>query len=440
MTAAAGPPGLAAVARRPRRWPPLVGAPPRRPGIADDVSGGPHVVPPAAPPPADLQRRRRGGRPRRARARSSSSPTTTPPTAASIFSPAARAPCPPTRFPDWYDRQETSPQLMLLVAAGPALVALGALTGLGPLRAARDGPLARLGGRVRRHRLAPRRARRQRQPLRRRRAARAGAGAARASRSSGVRVLLVSTGSEESFMEGMRGFARRHFAALPRETHRGRLPGLGRLARADRHRGRGHAADARLHARAPRPPAARSRRAPGVHLRRGLRLGLATDGLIALKAGYRERRDRLGHEVQAARSTTTPPRHAGRTALRHRARRGDALRGARARQRPGSALARPVGAQRAGERLLAGGDLAGEAGLLERARAARRAAGPGRCRARAASSSPRTSGACGPAARSANACASISRASSRWAAIAGSALRPRVARRSATVNTVTSAA
>jgi Zn-dependent M28 family amino/carboxypeptidase len=34
----------------------------------------------------------------------------------------------------------------------------------------------------------------------------------------GVRVLLVSCGSEESFEEGMLGFARRHFASLPRET------------------------------------------------------------------------------------------------------------------------------------------------------------------------------------------------------------------------------
>ena len=34
----------------------------------------------------------------------------------------------------------------------------------------------------------------------------------------GVRVLLVSTGSEESFMEGMQAFGRRHFPGLPRET------------------------------------------------------------------------------------------------------------------------------------------------------------------------------------------------------------------------------
>jgi Zn-dependent M28 family amino/carboxypeptidase len=33
----------------------------------------------------------------------------------------------------------------------------------------------------------------------------------------GTRVVLLSTGSEESFMEGMRAFARRHFPSLPRD-------------------------------------------------------------------------------------------------------------------------------------------------------------------------------------------------------------------------------
>ena len=35
-----------------------------------------------------------------------------------------------------------------------------------------------------------------------------------------MRVLLVSTGSEESLLEGMRGFVARHAAALPRERTR----------------------------------------------------------------------------------------------------------------------------------------------------------------------------------------------------------------------------
>jgi len=102
----------------------------------------------------------------------------------------------------------------------------------------------------------------------------------------GVRVLLVSTGSEESFMEGMRGFARRHFGSLPRESTEVicldavgspeliLIEGEGML------RMRDYAPELRdrLGTLAERA---------GVHLRRGLRLGLATDGLIALRAGYR---------------------------------------------------------------------------------------------------------------------------------------------------------
>src|SRR4051794_18279870 len=39
-------------------------------------------------------------------------------------------------FPGWYEQQTTSPPPMQLVAAGPALVALGAALGLRPVRAA----------------------------------------------------------------------------------------------------------------------------------------------------------------------------------------------------------------------------------------------------------------------------------------------------------------
>jgi Zn-dependent M28 family amino/carboxypeptidase len=101
----------------------------------------------------------------------------------------------------------------------------------------------------------------------------------------GVRVLLVSTGSEESFMEGMRGFARRHFPSLPRDRTEVicldsvgspeliLIEGEGML------RMRDYTPELRDRI------AAVAERA-GVHLRRRLRLGLATDGLIALKAGY----------------------------------------------------------------------------------------------------------------------------------------------------------
>jgi hypothetical protein len=101
----------------------------------------------------------------------------------------------------------------------------------------------------------------------------------------GLRVVLVSTGSEESFMEGMRGFARRHF----REFDRARtamlcleclggpilvvLEGEGMLRMRDY------------------PPQMREALADaaalaGVPITRGLRTVAATDALIALRAGY----------------------------------------------------------------------------------------------------------------------------------------------------------
>jgi hypothetical protein len=192
---------------------------------------------------------------------------------------------PADTFPRWYARQETSPQVMLLVAAGPVLVALGALAGFGRLRAAgtvmalgsvaafadiglRDvvpGANDNLSGVAAVLELA--RALQER-PVR------------------GVRVLLVSTGSEESFMEGMRGFARRHFASLPRESTEFvcldsvgspeliLIEGEGML----RMRDYTHELRERIASVAGRA---------GIHLRRRLRLGLATDGLIALKGGYR---------------------------------------------------------------------------------------------------------------------------------------------------------
>jgi Zn-dependent M28 family amino/carboxypeptidase len=102
---------------------------------------------------------------------------------------------------------------------------------------------------------------------------------------AGVRVLLVSTGSEESFMEGMQAFARRHFAMLPTDrTHvicvdtvgspeLVMLEGEGMLRMHDYPAAfRGLVADC-------------ARRA-GVHLRRGLRFRNATDALIARRAGY----------------------------------------------------------------------------------------------------------------------------------------------------------
>lgn len=114
-------------------------------------------------------------------------------------------------------------------------------------------------------------------------------GAARLLRESpadGVRVILLSTGSEESFMEGMRGFARRHFGDLPRETtdvlcleclgspEPVAVAGEGMLWMNEYDAG---ACDT----------LARAGDDAGVPLTRGLKTVLATDGLIAHLAGYR---------------------------------------------------------------------------------------------------------------------------------------------------------
>jgi hypothetical protein len=101
----------------------------------------------------------------------------------------------------------------------------------------------------------------------------------------GVRVILLSTGSEESFMEGMQGFARRHFPELPRENTEfvclecvGSpqlcvVEGEGMLRMRD-------------YTESSREALARAGAAAGVELTRGLRTVAATDGLIALRAGY----------------------------------------------------------------------------------------------------------------------------------------------------------
>jgi len=101
----------------------------------------------------------------------------------------------------------------------------------------------------------------------------------------GLRIVLVSTGSEESFMEGMQGFARRHFDALPRDRTRVmcvdtvgspeliQLEGEGMLRMHD-------------YPAAFKDLLSDVAREAGVHLRRGLRLRNATDALIPLRAGF----------------------------------------------------------------------------------------------------------------------------------------------------------
>ncbi len=101
----------------------------------------------------------------------------------------------------------------------------------------------------------------------------------------GVRVILLSTGSEESFMEGMQAYARRHFASLARERTRVicvDTVGSPRLLALE---GEGMIWMNEY----PKDLLAEVKReadALGIELVPNLRLRNATDGLIALRAGY----------------------------------------------------------------------------------------------------------------------------------------------------------
>ena len=101
----------------------------------------------------------------------------------------------------------------------------------------------------------------------------------------GVRVLLVSTGSEESFSEGMQAFGERHFAELdPSKTEflcleclGGEqlivLEGEGMLRMRD-------------YTSPTREALARAAARAGVAIKRGFKTVAATDAIIALRAGY----------------------------------------------------------------------------------------------------------------------------------------------------------
>src|SRR5215218_7146306 len=105
-------------------------------GIADDVSGGPHVFRRLLPHRTTCNVVAEAGDPD-GRETVVFVAHHDAANGGAIFNPA------PTRwiahtFPDWYARQETSPPLMRLVVAGPALAGAGALLGRGRVR--------RLGG------------------------------------------------------------------------------------------------------------------------------------------------------------------------------------------------------------------------------------------------------------------------------------------------------
>ena len=101
----------------------------------------------------------------------------------------------------------------------------------------------------------------------------------------GVRVILLSTGSEEGFMEGMQAFGRRHFPELSRASTEFvclecvgspylcvvEAEGMLRM---------------RYYPESSREALAGAGHEAGVELLRGLRTVAATDALIALRAGY----------------------------------------------------------------------------------------------------------------------------------------------------------
>jgi len=103
---------------------------------------------------------------------------------------------------------------------------------------------------------------------------------------AGVRVLLLSTGSEESFSEGMQAFVRRHRGELARELTDFIcleclggptllvLEGEGMLLMRD-------------YSRELREELATAAADAGVRVGRGMRTVAATDAVIALRAGYR---------------------------------------------------------------------------------------------------------------------------------------------------------
>jgi hypothetical protein len=182
------------------------------------------------------------------------------------------------------ERNDTSPPLMAPVIGGPLLAALGAITGRRLL--AKLGLLFGLGSAAAMAEIGLRPV----VPGANDNGASCIALLALARRFAeqppeGVRVILLSTGSEESFSEGMKAFGERHFPALPREsTLFLTLEALG-----SEHllvlRGEGFL---KMNEYSPRALAFMDGLAEemGIRLYPNLRIHNGTDGLESLAAGY----------------------------------------------------------------------------------------------------------------------------------------------------------
>jgi len=188
------------------------------------------------------------------------------------------------RFPALHERSKQSFPIMYATWLGPVLVALGSI--LGRVRLQRAGSLLAVGAAVAmadigRSEVVPG----ANDNLSAVAVLVALARSLAERPTPGVRVLLLSTGSEESFMEGMQGFVRRHRAELdPARTTVLCLECLGSptltLVEAEgmlRMRPYSDIARRRL---------ADAGEAAGVELVRGLRTVAATDALVAMRRGY----------------------------------------------------------------------------------------------------------------------------------------------------------
>jgi len=188
------------------------------------------------------------------------------------------------RFPELLERTDTTPPVMFPVVAGPALVGLGGL--LGSRAALRAGTIVSLGAAAVFADVGARGVVPGANDNLSGVATLVGVAEALAAEPvAGVRVLLVSTGSEESFMEGMQAFARRHFPRLATDrTHVVCVDTVGspELVLLE---GEGMTV-MRDYPEDFKALVARCAADAGIHLRRGLRFRNATDGLIALRAGY----------------------------------------------------------------------------------------------------------------------------------------------------------
>lgn len=188
-------------------------------------------------------------------------------------------------MPRWHAKAGRSFPLLYTVWLGPVLVGLGALAGLRPVT--RAGAVLAAGATAAMADIGLRAV----VPGANDNLAAVGALVAVAERLrdqplDGIRVMLVSTGSEESFSEGMQGFGHRHFPTLdPDRTEMVCLECLGGptlivIEGEGMLRMRDYPPDMR-------EALDRAAASAGIPIVRGLRTTAATDAIIPLRAGYR---------------------------------------------------------------------------------------------------------------------------------------------------------